>query len=411
MKMKSGLRQIAETGGLLTVANFVASVGQYIFQILMGHQLPLEEYGIMNSTLYLVLFVGVPLTAVGQSLAYFLARHHANEDTNRLANLQASGQMLLRRMTWIICIVAVIVIKPLTDFLHFPRLSLSIAALACVPIALWQLVANSWCAGLSKFKLLSVLLFVTVFVRLAAGLTLAHFFPVAEAGIWATFLMFWVIASVVIFHKPEPVDEQTNELRSKEFYRYLVAAMAVCFANFLFVQGDQIVAQRYVKGDILGIYTAAGQLGRAIVWGALPFLTVFFTKRAGAERTTRQTGALLGLFLGLAATGAVMLFFLKSVLMHVFIKTSSVESLNLVNHFSIGMFLVAGVHALGYYFLASGRLKSCLVIGAGGMLHAVTLVLYGKNPEMLVFLIQINAMLTLFLGGLVAITSWSRRHQ
>jgi O-antigen/teichoic acid export membrane protein len=311
--------------------------------------------------------------------------------------------------------VALLVFKPLTDFLHFPRMSLTIAAVACVPIALWFQVANAWCTGLSKFKLLSVLLFVTVLVRLAVGLILVQFFPVAESGVWATFLMFWVIGSVVIFHKAGPVPEMSSELRSREFYQYLAAAMAVSFGTFLFVQGDQIVAQRYLRGDTFGLYTAAGQLGRAVVWGALPLLSVFFTKRASETQTTRQSGIFIALFLVLAGIGALMLVVLKSFLLKIFIKEMTpdqlAEGLKLVDHFSLGMFLVAVVHAAGFYFLSSGRLFCCAIIGAGGLLHAVTLVMVGTRAETLVSLISLNAIVTILLAFTAGLVVWSRKRK
>src|SRR5271163_2193992 len=107
-------------GLLLTAANFVAALGNYLFQALMRRHLPWSEFGYLNATLSLILFAGVPLTAASQTLTHHLAQIGAGEKRDLL---QAASLKLLRRLTWILFAVCLLLLYPVTGFLHFPRMS------------------------------------------------------------------------------------------------------------------------------------------------------------------------------------------------------------------------------------------------------------------------------------------------
>jgi O-antigen/teichoic acid export membrane protein len=400
---------LLQAGSLLTAANFTASLGQYLFQVMMGRMLPLPEFGFLNSTLGLVLLMGIPLAATSQAIVYYLAHHHARDNRAELAAWEESSQRLLRRLTWWISVAAVLLIWPLTDFFNFPRHSLMLLALACIPINLWSVLGNAWCAGYSRFHLLSVLIFGGVVVRLATGYLGVLVRPLAEAGVAATFCSAWVLAGVFLFRPRAQVPPSAKTPWNRDFFIYLTASFFVCLSNFVFLQADQLIAQRHLGGNQLGLYTTAGLLGRAIVWGSIPFLTVFFTKRSGQRRTERPLMNLLLVYLGLLVTGATLVVLLREPLVHLFLDRSEPQVMKLVEHFAIAMLPVGILQAMGFYYLSAARLPECFVYGLCGLLQALLLILYGKTADMLVALIFGGSLITVLLMGCITLVRWSRR--
>jgi len=156
-------------GMILTAANLIGAIANYLFQAIMRRHLSWAEFGYLNTTMGLILFAGVPLTAASQTVTHHLALVRAAGDAAKLDQLQAASLKFLRHLTWFVFAISLIFLYPVASFLHFPRMSLAWVALLWIPINLWSTLGGAWCAGLSRFRLYAFLLILTGIVRLVAG--------------------------------------------------------------------------------------------------------------------------------------------------------------------------------------------------------------------------------------------------
>lgn len=406
---------LLHAGFWLTAINFVASLGHFAYQLYMGRVLSLAEFGSFNTTLSLVNLLAVPLAAASQAITHDLAWHHANDNKRELHQLQVACQKLLRRLTWILSLVALALIQPLTVFFNFPRTSLMVVALACVPITMWSLLGQVWCAGLSRFKLLAGLNFGTMVARFGSGVLLVYFFPKAEAAVAATFIGGWVLASVVLFQRPAEVvsAEKVESPWNREFAIYMGAALLVGLANFSFCFIDQLIAQRYVQGQMLGLYIAAGLLARAVFWGSQPLLVVYFTQRSGREHSSRGSILLWLIYVGVVVTGVLLLLALREPLCRLLLGPGKIQELGamlaILNRFALVVVPVGILQGLGFYYLASERLLESYVFGFLGIAYSVILILYGRSIEMMLALMFGGAMMSLLVLLMLAVVRWGRR--
>jgi O-antigen/teichoic acid export membrane protein len=418
MKKPESLTALLQTGFLLTGVTFVASIGHFLFQIYMGRVLSLGEFGAFNTTLSLVMMLTVPLAAASQSIAHYLARHKASDSHKELTNLQAACQKLLRRWTWILSAVTVVLIFPLTQFFNFPRASLMLVALACVPMTMWSSIGTVWCSGLSRFKLLSFLNFATMLVRFVSGAILVYFFPVAEAAAAATFVSGTVLAGAVVFGQKPDSHSIAASPWDREFMLYLVAAMAIGMSNFFFTFGDQLVAQRSMDGNTLGLYVAAGLLGRSVVLGSMPLLIVYFTQRSSTKRSGGRSNSLLVVYLAMLVTGIIMLIVLRNPLLRLMLGPKKIAvlfeqkqfypMLDLLTHFSIVMLPLGVLQAVGNFYLASRRLLECYLFGALGLGYVGLLIVYGKDPNWMITFMFGGSIASLLILAIFSIVRWSR---
>jgi O-antigen/teichoic acid export membrane protein len=371
-------------GAILTAANFVAAIANYLFQALMRRHLPWSEFGYLNTTIGLIMFAGVPLTAASQTVTHHLALVGAQGDTEKLQRLQAASLKFLRHLTWFLFAVSLMVLYPVAEFLHFPRMSLAWVALLWMPINLWSLLGGAWCAGLSRFRLYAFLLVLAGFIRLVAGAIIVRIDPWAEAGIYASILAGLALASVVAIN---PHHGTAARLRQTFFDRetmiYGVAALAVSFSTFVFLQGDQIIAQRNFPGDILGRYSGAGLLGRAIVWASLPILIVYFTRRSGHDHTRKSPNHLLWAYLGLIVTGSILLMVLKDPLLNLLLGAHDEGLAHMATMFALVMLPIGILQAMGYHYLAARKIPECMVFGGCGLVYIVLLAWLGRTPELM----------------------------
>lgn len=405
---------LLHAGFWLTAINFIACLGHFFYQFYMTRVLSLSELAAFNTTLSLVNLMAVPLAAASQAITHDLAWHHANDNKKELHQLQVACQKMLRRFTWILSLVALVLIHPLTVFFNFSRSSLMVVALACVPITMWSLLGSVWCAGLSRFKLLAGLNFGTMVVRIAAGMAMVYFLPKAESAVAATFVAGWVLASVVIFQRPqqEEVSEPAESPWNREFIIYLGAALLVGLGNFIFCFIDQLIAQRYMPGEELGLYVAAGLLARAVFWGSQPLLVVYFTQRSGREHSSRGSIILWLIYVAVVVVGVLMLVVLKEPLCRLLLGPGKIHELGpmlgILKRFALVVVPVGILQGLGFYYLAAERLFESYLFGFLGLGYCTVLIVFGRSVEMLLSLMFGGAMLSLLVLLLVAVIRWGR---
>src|ERR1035437_4450393 len=304
------MTKLWHSGQILSAAGLLAGLGNYGFQAIMGHCLDKAEFGYVNSTLGFIGLLGLPLVIVSTSITHYIAHFRATGDEARLQGLLLGCRKFLFRLTLAGSVAAALLIKPLSSFFHFPRQGLMLVALVCALGGLWGAFVSTLCQGLGWFGRLASITLVMMVLRLSFGTVMVIKYPVAEAGVLATgvallgYLM-WLRWRKELARKSEAVSPW-----NLEFAQYLAVGAAWAIGGYCLTQGDLLVAQRNFTGRDLGLYTAAGLLGRALPMVVAPMLTVLFTSRSGhrTDSALREQLKLLGLYAaGLAAGAAVLL--------------------------------------------------------------------------------------------------------
>ncbi len=390
---------------ILTAANLLGAAANYLFQAVMRRHLSWSEFGYLNTTIGVIMFAGVPLTAASQTVTHHLALVRAGGDPEKLERLQAASLKFLRHLTWFLFAISLIFLYPVASYLRFPRMSLAWVALLWIPINLWSTLGGAWCAGLSRFRLYAFLLILTGIVRLMAGDLIVRVYPWAEAGIVGCLLAGLVLASVVALSPHHGTAARLRQtLFDRELIIYGIAAFAVSFAAFVFLQGDQIIAQRHFPGVELGRYSGAGLLGRAIVWASLPVLIVYFTRRSGHDPAHHDSPTrLLWAYLALVGMGAIALIVLKKPLLLLLLGAHDPGLDEMTTQFAFTMIPIGVLQALGYHYLASRKILECLVFGGCGFVYLVLLAVYGLTPSLMLLWMALASCASIFLLGVLAL--------
>ena len=269
------------SGVILSVARLLAGLGNYAFQAVIGRCLDKAEYGYANSTLGFIGLLGLPIAIAGTSVTHYIAHFRATGDEARLQGLLSGCRTLLFRLTLAGSVAATLLIRPLSSFFHFPRQGLMLVALVCALAGLWGTFVNTLCQGLGWFGRLAGITLVMMVLRLAFGTIMLIQHPVAEAGVLASGVAFLAYLMSLRWRKELASKTEPVSPWNLEFAQYLAVGTAWAIGNYCLTQGDLLVAQRYFSGRDLGLYTAAGSLGRALPMVVGPLLTVLFTSRSG----------------------------------------------------------------------------------------------------------------------------------
>ena len=371
-----------QSGIILSAASFLVGLGNFAFQAIIGRQLKESgEYGLVNTTLGYVGLLGLPLLIATTAITHYIARYDFHGDDARLQGLLAGCRKFLFRLTIAGSLLAILLAKPLSDFLPF-RPGLTFAALACVLAGLWGGLATALCQGLSWFKRLALIGLLGVGIRLAfAGGVVAQF-PAAEWAVLATGVA--VLANLILLYWKKDLVRPAEPVSpwDRDFVQFLIVSAAFVGGGYCFTQGDLLVAQRFFSKPELDNYSSAGVFARALPMTVAPLLTVLFTHRSKTHTgdALRDQLRLIGLYAVGLICGLIGLLMLRTFCLQI-IGRNTPEAAGMVGQLAMTMVSVGLLQALGMWALASRWVKIALLYGGLGLSYWITLFCLGKSPS------------------------------
>ena len=410
------MNKLWRSGMILTAVSFLAGLGNFAFQAVVGNQLKTSgEFGLMNTTLGFVGLLGLPLAIATTAITHYIARFNFSGDDARLRGLLAGCRKFLFRLTIIGSLLAIVLAKPLSEFLHF-RTSLALAALACALAGLWGGLATALCQGLGWFKRLALIGLLGVGLRLVFGWLVVLKFPAAEWAVLASGV--GVLANLVLLFWKKDLSRPADPVSpwNRELVQFFIVATACVVGSYLFLSGDLLVVQRCLSQHQfsqaeLDAYTSAGVFARALPMTVAPLLIVLFTHRSATHTgaALREQLKLIGLYAGGLLVGAIGLLVLRTFCLKL-LGRDTPEAAMMIGPLAFTMIFVALLQALAMWALASRWIKIALLYGGLGLAYWITLLCFGNSPADLLRVMPIMAGLsfgTLFVFWLTAM----RRHK
>ena len=410
------MNKLWRSGMILTAVSFLAGLGNFAFQAVVGNQLKTSgEFGLMNTTLGFVGLLGLPLAIATTAITHYIARFNFSGDDARLRGLLAGCRKFLFRLTIIGSLLAIVLAKPLSEFLHF-RTGLALAALACALAGLWGGLATALCQGLGWFKRLALIGLLGVGLRLVFGWLVVLKFPAAEWAVLASGV--GVLANLVLLFWKKDLSRPADPVSpwNRELVQFFIVATACVVGSYLFLSGDLLVVQRCLSQHQfsqaeLDAYTSAGVFARALPMTVAPLLIVLFTHRSATHTgaALREQLKLIGLYAGGLLVGAIGLLVLRTFCLKL-LGRDTPEAAMMIGPLAFTMIFVALLQALAMWALASRWIKIALLYGGLGLAYWITLLCFGNSPADLLRVMPIMAGLsfgTLFVFWLTAM----RRHK
>ena len=380
--------KLLQSGIIFTVISFLTSLGHFAFQGVLGRHLHgAGDYGNANSAIsaFMPLLGLLPAVATF-AVTHYIAHFNTSGDQARLQGLMLGCRKFLVWFTVAGSVLAVIVVKPLSDYFHYSE-NVMLITLGTTLLGLWGALVTALCQGLGWFKRLALIGFLAMVLRVTFGWFVTLKWPSAETAVLAT--TFAVLSNLIllVWRKELSLHGEAVSPWNREFVYYFIVSGAFVVGNFCFFQGDYLVAQHnFGKTDPAGLdaYVAAGILARALPQTVGPLLVVLFTSRSG-HRTggivTEQL-KLIGLSSFGLVFGAVCLFVLRVFCLKL-LGRSTPDAAAMIGPFATTMVFVGLLQSLAYWVLASRWAKIALLYGALGIGYWLALLVTGKTATAL----------------------------
>ncbi len=375
--MKSLLKEkILHSGIIFTGLSFIAGIGNLVFLRINGTALKESgEFGAFGQTLAFVGMLGLPLSMASTAVIHHIAHFGSAKNEAQLRGLLAGCRSFLLKLTIAVCVLGVVLIKPLSGAFEIPRPSLTVAALVTLIIAMWSGYAGALAQGMGWFKRLAAINLGVVTVKIVFVWIVTRKYPVAETSLLGFAAGTLVTLAVFFWWKDLFGPGERLSPWNRDFFRYLAVAAAGVGGGWCFTQSDMLVVGNYFSPADKDAYNGAVRIASALHLAVSPLLLVLFTARSGARAGKKLTGplGLLLLYAAGLAGGAIVLFFGRDLCVNIIFGKPFPEASAMIPHLAMTMIFVGLIQALGMWALASHWLKVGLLYGGLGVAYWVTL--------------------------------------
>jgi O-antigen/teichoic acid export membrane protein len=384
--MKSLLKEkILHSGIIFTALSFIAGMGNLIFLRINGTALKESgEFGAFGQTLAFVGMLGLPLNMASTAVIHHIAHFGGAKNEAQLRGLLAGCRAFLLKLTIIVCVLGVVLIKPLSRAFEIPRPSLTIAALVTLIIAMWSGYAGALAQGMGWFKRLAVINMGVITVKIVFVWIVTRQHPVAETSLYGFGAGTLVTLTVFFWWKDLFQPGERLSPWNRDFFRYLAVAVAGVGGGWCFAQCDMLVVGNYFSLADKDAYIGAARIASALHLAVSPLLLVLFTARSGERAGKKLTGplGLLVLYAAGLAGGALVLYFARNLFVRIIFGQPFPEASAMIPRLAMTMIFVGLIQALGMWALASHWLKVGFLYGVLGVVYWATLlgVAYKATP-------------------------------
>lgn len=282
-------KELRRGGFILLLMTVLANALNYLFQVLMGRMLSVEEFGTMNALFSWFAIVSMPIGVVTTTTARYVATYNAKGEDNKIAKLikRLSGYLLIGAVAMV---VLGVILSPLVSEysnINNPLLIVSLAITLASGMVLPLL--NGTVQGTKQFFKLGFLnLGLTGFkLVLGVGLVLLgyHLYGVMAALIAANIFMTLVgLYFIKGYVKPKgPVNSEDLALGKKDIARYAMIAFAVNLCIALLSNVDMVFVKRFFSDSLAGLYGTAALFGRLVIYIPSSLVLAMFPVAAEAE--------------------------------------------------------------------------------------------------------------------------------
>jgi len=380
-----------------------------LYQLLIAHRLPAQEFASFNSLLAIFTIVAAPLLTLQLAVTKYCAEFNAH---NQAAKLKFFLKDLLKKSS-ILGVITFLV------FLFFSKYILS------------ALKITSTSSGYILAGLVSCVWFMSISVGSVQGLQLFGWFSVVSASTGAlklilafilTYLGYNIsgalgallaanIITALIFFFPmrryftfNPEVEEIDYQNDFISFLFPLAVAGLCFMSLVNI--DMILVKYLFSAEDSGIYSLAQMVGKIFLFLPVAISTVMFPKASALNAKKMDTSAILKKSLiyvsALSILACVIYNAFPSIVLKALTGKVNRESVFLGRLFGISMSFFALIYTLQFYFLSVNDLRFIKFLVISTLFQILAITLFHNSLFQVQLVLCINSILLVFVYLLMA---------
>ena len=348
---------------VLFIMMMLSNICNYLFQIIVGNLVQIEEYAQINTVLSLIAILTIPTSIITIICARYMA----------ISSSDAAYSQVIRTLlifSSIVVIIMMVFVLPLTNHIK----------------AILSLYSNGYIYGTLAVSIFTI--FNAIFLGILQGR--GHFFEygienlIASVGkmclsavlVLLGMKVYGVIAAILIglflavaygFSRTKsmiiPIFEmkEKNYIDKREFFKYSIGAVIAQGTVILLTNGDMLLVKAFFQDREAGLYSSAMVIGKIVMYVSTAVVATMFPAVAQRANMKQDTKILLKKALlyggGVAIICALLLVLMGKPLIGVFFGKKYLEAFSIVPSVCFYVVPLTFVTILMNYLLALNKTK------------------------------------------------------
>lgn len=367
---------------LLFVLMMSANVCNYLFQIIMGNLMEVEQYAQANTVVSLVGVLSIPTTIITMISARYIALNASNEESGYIRSVITLVLKFAMGVGLVLTAVILILLNKITSLFALESRCYVIGALVITVANLCYSITSGTLQGLKKFFqygmqsiLIAIgkLIFSIVLVMIGwkvYGIIVAILIGTLLAIVYGVHYM-----KKYVWKKNGWVTEHGIDL--KEFMHYSIGTIVAQGCVIALTNGDILLVKAYFNDTEAGLYSSASVIGKiamyvstAIVATLFPMVVEKHQKGENTENLFRKA-MLYGGGMAVACASGMLLF--GKLVIGMLFGERYLQAINILPAVCIYVVALTFITVMMNYLLAIDRVK---VFGTVMVVSLVTIIVF-----------------------------------
>lgn len=380
------IKELEKGSIILFIMIMVANVCNYLFQIVMGRLLSVEDYGTLNALFSLLVITSVPSGTISLIISKYIAGYNATEEQFKIKIFLRKSIIYIGSIALIAIMLGIGISPFIKTYLQVEKLSHVVFIMVTMGLTFLFPIVTGIEQGFKNFWNLGMLNLISPLIKLIVGFCLVFFGFKLNGAVGA--LVFGSFASVIIgffmIKKYLILDDIRDVmLGRKDIIKYSIPVLIAGLCITVLTNMDMILIKHYFQPQDSGLYSSAVIFGRMIFYFPTAIVTVMFPIVAEASATNRCALSALkkSLLYSAVLCGAsvIALYFFTEPIISLFFGAKYIPAIPYIKLLSITMFPLCLLSVLVNYNLAINKTTFLIISLSIGCLAALIIISFYHN--------------------------------
>lgn len=376
----------------------------YLFQIVMGRMLTVEEYGLFTALMAMMMVVAAPMGTLTMVVSRKVSEYRAKQNCIAWIDLFFKARRSIMLSGILILAAIWFLVEPIQKLLKLDQPYYIYLLAILMVLSIPQSINNAYLQGLQYFKWLSVSGVLGVLFKII-GAALLVWFGFGVMGALGGVIIAAGIVLVITYLVLRPELNGKSDQRYRGRHLSIRSALPVFFANTAFVamtQLDMVLVKNLFTEEEAGLYAAASILGKAVMYLpagiAMALFPVVAENHSGGNSSAHLLIQSSGLTAILCGIGAIIYFFFGEQIVALFYGEAYTQAGWLLKYYGFAVLPMALVMIAEYYLIAMGQVLFAYLFVIVAPLQMAAIYLYHDELINIVMILGVSGTLLTIAG-------------
>jgi O-antigen/teichoic acid export membrane protein len=356
----------ARSSAFFYFSSIFASFFRYLFHLILLRLLAPSEYGEFSSYLSLIYILGIPTIIVSNVVVKYVSDFRGRGDDVSINQLFYFLLYKLSFITFPLGLLLIIFSTPLA--LLFKAHSLAFVVLGVsMFISVFQTIIGSYVFAYQKIVFVTIIGFVNVIVNILLAVIFIKLGFGATGVIVAQILAGILTTIVSIFQIYKVIFPRINfkSIPNFNFFGFIGYSFIYAVGTSMLISTDIILVRIFFDSHISGLYSSLIILGRMILFGLTPLISLVFPISAHRHAKSYKTNSIfakLGLVILFFGLGAASIYSIFSDFIVSKMSLAYIESAIWLPYVAFGMAFFAFSQFIISYLMATSRPQASILL-------------------------------------------------